>query len=64
MPTKPELVAAHGVRVLLHSSDRTEPDQITDLMEISSAASGGIDILVHNAGIPRDRAIDEIIFVP
>lgn len=44
-------IAAQGVKVEYHGADMSKPAEIEDMMKSATAAFGGIDVLVNNAGI-------------
>lgn len=52
------LESEFGVRLLYHSADLTQPDQIADMIQTTVNALGGIDILVNNAGIQHIAPIE------
>jgi len=49
----------HGVTVLYSDADMSKPGEIHEMVGNSSAAMGGIDVLVNNAGIQHVSPIDE-----
>lgn len=44
-------IAAQGVKVEYHGADMSKPAEIEDMMKSATAAFGGVDVLVNNAGI-------------
>lgn len=48
-------VAALGVKVGYHGADMSKPEDIAAMQAYADAEFGGIDVLVNNAGITRDR---------
>lgn len=44
-------IAAQGVKVEYHGADMSKPAEIEDMMNSATAAFGGVDVLVNNAGI-------------
>jgi 3-hydroxybutyrate dehydrogenase len=46
-----EMAALHGVRVIYHPADMTQPAQIADMVAAATRELGRVDIVVNNAGI-------------
>ncbi|TVQ84467.1 MAG: 3-hydroxybutyrate dehydrogenase [Chromatiaceae bacterium] len=46
-----QIADEHGVRVIYHGADMSQPAQIADMIETANHEFGRIDILVNNAGI-------------
>ncbi|AVO36053.1 3-hydroxybutyrate dehydrogenase [Ottowia oryzae] len=44
-------ISAQGVKVEYHGADMSKPAEIEDMMNSATAAFGGVDVLVNNAGI-------------
>ena len=44
-------IAAQGVKVEYHGADMSKPAEIEDMMKSATAAFGGVDVLINNAGI-------------
>ncbi len=44
-------ISAQGVKVEYRGADMSKPDEIEDMMTSATAAFGGVDVLVNNAGI-------------
>jgi 3-hydroxybutyrate dehydrogenase len=53
-----ELAAAHGVEVHVHGADLTQVPQIEDLVQATTRALGGLDILANNAGIQYTAPVE------
>ena len=54
-----DAVAEHGGDVAAHVADVTREDELQGLMDAATAAFGGIDVLVNNAGlIGQEHQID------
>ena len=51
-------VKAHGVEVVHHAADMTQPAQIEDMMASAAQRFGRVDILVNNAGIQHVSPIE------
>ena len=54
-----DLEKEFGTIVHFHGADMTRPDEIADLVEVTSTAFGGVDILVNNAGIQHTAPVEE-----
>jgi 3-oxoacyl-[acyl-carrier protein] reductase len=56
-----ELLAAHltksGVKVHQYDADVRDSDQVQSLMQKIKSDHGGLDVLVNNAGVIRDRTV-------
>jgi 3-oxoacyl-[acyl-carrier protein] reductase len=50
--------ALPGTRILM--ADVSKPDEVTKMMDEIQAAFGGLDFLVNNAGILRDRSLKKM----
>jgi 3-hydroxybutyrate dehydrogenase len=54
-----QLAATHGLDVLYDSADMARPQAIEAMLQRASAAWGGVDVLVNNAGIQHVAPVDE-----
>ncbi len=54
-----DLEEEFGVNVRYHGADMTRPVEIENLVEVTSAAFGGVDILVNNAGIQHTAKVED-----
>ncbi|PTY01647.1 3-hydroxybutyrate dehydrogenase [Verrucomicrobia bacterium LW23] len=52
------LEAAHGVRVVFHGADLTQPSEVAEMMVFAADTVGEPDILVNNAGIQHVSPIE------
>jgi 3-hydroxybutyrate dehydrogenase len=52
------LQATHRVRVAYHGADLSQPAQVTELVEATVGAFGGLDVLCNNAGIQHVAPIE------
>lgn len=52
-------IAAQGVKVEYHGADMSKPAEIEDMMKSATAAFGGIDVLVNNAGIQFVSTVED-----
>jgi 3-hydroxybutyrate dehydrogenase len=52
-------IAGMGVQVDYHPADMTKPEQIADLVKVTSERFGSVDILVNNAGIQHVALIED-----
>ena len=50
-------ISAQGVKVEYHGADMSKPAEIEDMMKSATAAFGGVDVLVNNAGATRDKLL-------
>jgi 3-hydroxybutyrate dehydrogenase len=58
-PLRQELADAHGVTVSYRPGDMADPGQIDSMIADAMELSGGIDVLVNNAGIQFVAPIEE-----
>jgi 3-hydroxybutyrate dehydrogenase len=54
-----EMAARHGVTVLYHGADMTQPAQIADMVAYAARELGRLDILLNNAGIQHVAPIED-----
>ncbi|SDG69347.1 3-hydroxybutyrate dehydrogenase [Roseospirillum parvum] len=54
-----EMEQTHGVRVLYHPADLSQPEQAVDLVKQAESAFGKVDILVNNAGIQHVDKVED-----
>jgi 3-hydroxybutyrate dehydrogenase len=54
-----ELEEAHGVRVLYHGADMSQPPEIAELVEAAIDAFGSVDILINNAVVRHFAPVHE-----
>jgi 3-oxoacyl-[acyl-carrier protein] reductase len=47
---------------LVVQSDVTQPEQVAEMMKVIGEKCGGLDVLVNNSGIIRDRTIKKLTF--
>ena len=57
--TRAALAERHGVEVLYHGADMTQPGQIADMVAAAMAEFGELDILVNNAGVQHIAPIED-----
>lgn len=53
------LAERHGVDVLYHGADMTQPEEIADLIAVTERRFGSVDVLVNNAGIQHTARIED-----
>lgn len=54
-----DLEREFGVIVHYHGADMTRPDEIAEMVEVTSTAFGGVDVLINNAGIQHTAKIED-----
>ncbi len=54
-----DLEREFGVIVHYHGADMTRPDEIAEMVEVTSVAFGGVDVLINNAGIQHTAKIED-----
>jgi 3-hydroxybutyrate dehydrogenase len=57
--TRAEMAKTHGVTVLYHPADMTQPGEIADLVAFAHRELGRLDLLVNNAGVQHVAPVDE-----
>jgi 3-oxoacyl-[acyl-carrier protein] reductase len=55
-------IASAGGRAAFHAADVSRPSDVDALVSATVAAFGGLDILVNNASVRRERAFDALGF--
>ncbi|HJT45661.1 MAG TPA: SDR family NAD(P)-dependent oxidoreductase, partial [Chthoniobacterales bacterium] len=58
--TDADAVARHLKNPLLIDADVTKPDQVESMMKQIQDRHGGLDVLVNNSGVIRDRTIKKM----
>jgi 3-oxoacyl-[acyl-carrier protein] reductase len=55
-------IASAGGRAAFHAADVSRPSDVDALVTATVAAFGGLDILVNNASVRRERVFDQLDF--